>query len=231
MSSARRRRARRVPFASPPELAAPADDALLVGAPSVILVGMRTLGLLIAVMLAGCFDHGQREVVPGPVPDFAVPVYDSGAPPQQLADGGGDLLGSGRAQPMTTAPLHIQANASINIPPGQVGFAVTADGLGGYRVAWVDTASANRRYHGSVFDDGTFSQISAVGMQYATANGGRLDFESAPGAGSEGYVDFVSSVDPIVVDGLVGASGGTLFYVDAGGLTRAVPTPATFTSP
>jgi hypothetical protein len=184
--------------------------------------------------LAGC--SGGRHEHPGgfvggsfPAIDLAVSLpADAGA---FSTDGGVYTLGSGRAQPGATTPLHVLANASIAVPAGQVGFAVTADGQGGYRVTWVDTAGANRRYHGSIFDDGTFSQITSIGMQYASANGGRLDFESAPGAGQEGYVDFVSSVDPIVVDALVGASGGAIFFVDGSGLTRAVATPATLTSP
>lgn len=193
---------------------------------------MRSFGLILALAVIGCSDHERGGGFIGgdlPAVDLAVPSLADAAPPS--GDGGADFLGSGRAQPAASMPLHIQANASISIPPGQVGFAVTADGLGGYRVAWVDTAGANRRYHGSIFDNGSFSQISSVGMQYATANGGRLDFESAPGAGTAGYVDFVSSVDPVVVDALNGSGGSALYYVDTSGLTRAVATPATFTSP
>jgi hypothetical protein len=193
---------------------------------------MRSLGLILALLFVGCSERGGGGGWGEgfPAPDLAVPSLGNGGTPAP-DDGGASFLGSGRAQPAATAPLHVLANASINIPAGQVGFAVTADGLGGYRVAWVDTAAANRRYHGSVFDAGTFSQITTVGMRYATANGGRLDFESAPGAGSSGYVDFVSSVDPIVVDALNGKNGSALFYVDTSGVTRGVATPATFTSP
>jgi hypothetical protein len=190
---------------------------------------MRSLGFLLTVALVGCAAREHDEW--GYVPDLAAPVaQDAGAPPSP-GDGGAALLGSGRAQPAATTARHILANASIDIPPGQVGFAITADGQGGYRVAWVDTAGANRRYHGSVFVAGSFSQLSSVGMQYVMATGERLDFQSAPGAGTTGYVDFVTSVDPITVDGLVGSSDATLFYVDGSGVARSVATPATLTSP
>lgn len=176
---------------------------------------------------AGCWGRGHG----GDFDHFdqSIPVLaDAGV---SASPDGGDTLGSGRAAPAATDPLHVRANASVTVPFGEVGFVVTANGRGGYRVTWVDTAGAGRRYHGSIYDDGSFTQILHEGMQYAVADAGRLDFESAPGAGQSGYVDFVSSVDPIVVDVLDGESDGTIYYVDGNGVTRSVPTPATFTSP
>jgi hypothetical protein len=196
---------------------------------------MRTLGLGLVLVAAGCFGGGGDGDGWGSRPppwlfDQAAPTpSDGGAPAPD--DGGGALLGSGRAQPAAGAALHVRANASIYFPDAQTGFTVTANGNGGYRVAWVDNAGANRRYHGSVFVAGTFAQISSMGMEYAIANGGRLDFQSAPGAGAVGYVDFVSSVDPIVVDVLDGSRDGQLWYVGSDGVTYTVPTAATFTSP
>ena len=56
-------------------------------------------------------------------------------------------------------------------------------------------------------------------------------FESRPGAGTVGYVDFVAATDPITVDVLAGAQGGLVYYTDGGGFMQTAGTPATFTSP
>jgi hypothetical protein len=186
--------------------------------------------LLGVILCTGCFVHEEDDVfVPQP-PDLAVAVAVDLAGPG--ADGGATTtLGSGRARPADQSPLHVQAGADVTVPAGQYGFIVTANGAGGYRVGWVDAAGAGLRYHGSIFVHGAFSQISSTGMNYATASGERLDFESQPGAGTLGYVDFVASNDPVTVDVLAGAQNGTLYYTDGNSLTQTAPTPATFTSP
>jgi hypothetical protein len=184
------------------------------------------------ILLTGCFVQEEDDVfVPQQYPDLAVAYpADSGTPAD---DGGGTTttLGSGRARPADQTPLHVAAGADVTVPNGSYGFTVTANGGGGYRVAWVDTAGAGLRYHGSVFVHGGFSQISSTGMNYASATGERLDFESRPGAGTLGYVDFVAATDPITVDVLAGAQGGTFFYTDGNGVAQTAGTPATFTSP
>jgi hypothetical protein len=199
-----------------------------------------TLGLTAALGLtataalgAGCFHTDEDDIYVAPAP------YDLSVPPgpTDLAarrdDGGGTTtnLGSGRARPADSTPLHVNAGGSVTVPDGQYGFTVTANGQGGYRVAWVDATGAGLRYHGSIFIHGSYSQVSSTGMNYATANGERLDFESQPGAGQLGYVDFVSSSDPITVDVLAGAQLGTLYYDDVNDVTQTILTPATFTSP
>jgi hypothetical protein len=125
----------------------------------------------------------------------------------------------------------VQPGGSVTIPDGEYGFTVTANGQGGYRVAWVDAAGVGLRFHGSVFVHGSFSQISSTGMNYATASGERLDFESQPGAGALGYTDFVTSTDPITVDVLAGSQDGSLWFDDGNGVTETANTPGTFTSP
>lgn len=191
---------------------------------------MRSLFLVGVIALTGCWSQEEDDQF-FPAPDLSMPVA-----PVDLAgvsdDGGAATsLGSGRARPADQTPQHVQAGGSVTVPDGQYGFTVTANGQGGYRVAWVDAANAGLRYHGSVFVHGSFSQISSTGMNYATANGERLDFESAPGFGTLGYVDFVTSTDPITVDVLAGAQPGTLWYPDGTGTTTATTTPGTFTSP
>jgi hypothetical protein len=183
------------------------------------------------IFLTGCFVHEEDDIfIPQPEADLSVPAVPdlSGSP----GDGGGPAtnLGSGRARPADRTALHLLANGSATVPNGQFGFTVTANGQGGYRVAWVDAAAVGLRFHGSIFVHGSFSQVSSLGMSYATAAGERLDFESQPGAGSLGYVDFVSSTDPITVDVLAGAQDGTLYF-NAGGIQQTAITPATFTSP
>jgi hypothetical protein len=192
---------------------------------------MRSLLLVGVIAFAGCFTQEEDDQF-FPVPDLSMPTA-----PVDLAgastDGGATMtsLGSGRARPADQPAAHVLAGGSLTTPDGQYGFTVTANGQGGYRVAWVDPSLVGLRFHGSVFVHGSFSQISSTGMNYATANGERLDFESAPGAGQLGYVDFVSSTDPITVDVLAGSQGGTIWFPDTNGTVTMTITPATFTSP
>jgi hypothetical protein len=183
------------------------------------------------ILLTGCFFHEEDDIyVPVPLPDLSVALPDLSGP----GDDGGSTpatLGSGRARPADSAPIHVLAGGSVTVPNGEFAFTVTANGAGGYRVAWVDTAGANLRYHGSIFVHGSFSDVTSTGMNYATASGERLDFESRPGAGTLGYVDFVASTDPITVDVLAGAQNSILYYTDGGGFMQTVSSPATFTSP
>jgi hypothetical protein len=183
------------------------------------------------ILLTGCFFHEEDDVyVPPPPPDLSVLVPDlSTARDSGMTGMTTTALGSGRARPADSAALHVFAGGSVTVPNGEYGFTVTANGQGGYRVAWVDAAAVGLRFHGSIFVHGSFSQITSTGMNYATAAGERLDFESQPGAGSLGYVDLVASTDPITVDVLAGAADGTLYYTD--GNPQTVVTPATFTSP
>jgi len=192
---------------------------------------MRSLFLVGVIALTGCFVQEEDDTVPF-VPDLSVP---SG--PADLASANNDggtaptTLGSGRARPADQTAQHVQANGSVTVPDGDYGFTVTANGQGGYRVAWVDAANVGLRFHGSIFVHGSFSQIQSTGMNYATATGERLDFESQPGAGSLGYVDFVSSTDPITIDVLAGSQPGSIWFPDGSGTTTATTTPGTFTSP
>jgi hypothetical protein len=185
--------------------------------------------LLVGVItITACFSNVEDDVfIEGPPPDLSFPATDG---PRLLGDGGSNL-GSGRGRPADSTPLHVNAGGSVTVPDGQYGFTVTANGQGGYRVAWVDAAGAGLRYHGSIFIHGSFEQVSSTGMNYATASGERLDFESQPGAGQLGYVDFVSSSDPITLDVLAGAQPGTIWYDDLNDFAQTIVTPATFTSP
>jgi hypothetical protein len=185
------------------------------------------------ICITGCFNTVEDDVFIPETPDLAVAsdLSQTDGPPS-LPSGPG--LGSGRARPpdqSAQATQHISPGASVSVPDQQYGFTVTANGQGGYRVAWVDAASVGLRFHGSVFVHGSFDQIQSVGMNYATASGERLDFESKPGAGTLGYVDFVSSTDPITVDALAGSQPGLFFFVDGNGTSTTTSTPATFTSP
>jgi len=185
--------------------------------------------LLGVICVTGCWNAVDDVYIPE-TPDLAVAAIDLA---QNPTDGGppSTTLGSGRARPADQTPQNISPGASVTVPDGQYGFTVTANGQGGYRVAWVDAAGVGLRFHGSVFVHGSFDQLSSVGMNYATATGERLDFESKPGAGTLGYVDFVSSTDPITVDALAGSQPGLFFFVDGNNTSTTTSTPATFTSP
>jgi hypothetical protein len=189
--------------------------------------------IFLTLGLAGCFWHEEDDIfIPMPERDLSMEVPDLATRPNN-SDGGmpGSTLGSGRARPADQTARHVLAGGSVTVPNGQYGFTVTANGQGGYRVAWVDAALVGLRFHGSIFLHGSFSGVTSTGMNYATANGERLDFESMPGAGQLGYVDFVASSEPITIDVLAGSQPGSLWYSDDNGAMQTTPAPATFTSP
>src|SRR5262245_52466700 len=97
--------------------------------------------LLVCLFLVGGCHRGDDDDLPPPRvrPDLSAQVFDLAPRPQ--SDGGVPTgLGSGRARPAASTPLHVGPNQSANVPDGEYGFTVTANGSGGWRVAWADAA-------------------------------------------------------------------------------------------
>jgi hypothetical protein len=149
----------------------------------------------------------------------------------------------GTFTPGTSDPMpglyHLTPNASAFIPSGQRGFAITANGQGGYRIAWSDhstqtTTTTPRTFTGSVTTTGTFSGVQKVyGSEQITTTGGRLTFASQPLDQLHG-VDLMSSVDPIVITGQIdGSAVDVRFYFSTNptGPTSATDDPITVRSP
>ena len=174
------------------------------------LVGLMSLSLL----FTGCIVHETDT----PPPSNTGPVY-AGSPP-----------------PVGTPGYRVAANASVTMPDGDLGFLVTANGAGGYRVAWTDTQGTPALFSGTLTTDGSFdySQLGVVGapsVEETASN--RIDFSSRPGAAIDG-IDLVSSSDPIYLTAYVdGRMDGFSIYFDdpAAGPSVSNYDPVSFSSP
>jgi hypothetical protein len=194
-----------------------------------------TLALAAALSLtaAGCFvapDPEPRPVTPapstGPTPTpvpTPTPALDAPAPLGALG-----MLG-----------YHVRAGASAALPDGDLGYVVTANGAGGYRVIWSDTYGSAAHFSGTITTDGQFDpnqlqHYSGGENIWLSSDLRTLYFDSVPGSVIDG-VDLVSSTDPIYLDGTVdGSHGGFSVYfsgADSGQLLRSAYNPVAFTSP
>jgi hypothetical protein len=134
---------------------------------------------------------------------------------------------------------HVRANASATIPDGDIGYLITSNGTGGWRIAWVDTANSPAQFQGTVTTDTAFdpqSTFKLAGTETVTfTSTNRIDFGSVPGATVNG-VDFaVTGPDVIYVDLTVegGRSGFGIFFTGAttGQVLDSPDNPVAFTSP
>ncbi len=135
---------------------------------------------------------------------------------------------------------HVAANAGAVLPADRRGFVVTADGAGGYRVAWSDLADdSTSEFSGSITSDGTFDATQLHGLTgledlSLSDDGATLTFASTPGVRLDG-VDLVASTDPIYVDARIdGVRDGFLLYftgAQSGAQLASDYNPVAFTSP
>ena len=154
--------------------------------------------------------------------------------------GGGPVLDA--PEPLGVAQMlgyHVARNASAVLPAGDLGYVVTADGVGGYRLVWSDTLDSAATFSGSITTDGVFDASQLHGFSGAeditlSADGGTITFSSVPGANLDG-VDLVSSTDPIYADLQVeGSHGGFGIYftgAESGAQLNSAYDPVAFTSP
>lgn len=132
---------------------------------------------------------------------------------------------------------HVRANASSALPANEIGFVVTANGVGGYRLAWAAFIGSASTFSGSIFTDGTFDPRQLIGLsgreQIAlTTDYREIDFSSVPNDQPDG-VDFVPSTDPIYVDLRIDGGTAHIFFTgaDTGRVYRSPYDPVAFTSP
>jgi hypothetical protein len=159
--------------------------------------------------------------------------------------GGGGTGPSGpaldAARPLGQAQMlgyRVQANASAELPAGDLGFVITANGQGGYRVTWSDTYGSAANFTGYITTDGYFDASQVRGYSGAedislSADAGMVTFSSVPGSYVDG-VDVVSTTDPIYLDLRVdGARSGFGVYftgAESGLQLSADYNPVAFTS-
>ena len=134
---------------------------------------------------------------------------------------------------------HVSAGAASELPNGDIGFVVTANGSGGYRLTWSDTLNSPAHFAGSITCDTTFDPTQLKGYSgyeniSLSSDDSTITFDSVPGNQLDG-VDLVSGSDPIYVDLTVDGShsGFSIYFTGAhtGELLTAQYDPVAFTSP
>ena len=183
---------------------------------STALRSLKSLSLitLLGLSATGCFvvhDHGG-----GVTGDPAVPLGAQAMP-----------------------GYRVRANAASELPANDRGFIITANGNGGYRVAWSDFSGSSSEYTGTISTDGQFDPtqllpISGHESLTLAADNRSFTFDSTPGGDLDG-VDMVSSTDPIYLDALVDGShvGFGIYFTGAESslLQSSDYDPVAFTSP
>ena len=133
----------------------------------------------------------------------------------------------------------VAANAAAELPAGDLGFVITANGQGGYRVTWSDTYGSAAAFTGYITTDGYFDASQVRGYSGAediqmSADGSTITFGSSPGSYVDG-VDLVSSTDPIYLDLRVdnAQTGFGIYFTGAesGAQLSSDYNPVAFTSP
>ncbi len=132
---------------------------------------------------------------------------------------------------------HVRAGAASDVPGDEVGFVVTANGQGGYRIAWVAVDGSVSSFSGNVTSDGVIDPSSIApfsGREQITLSSDRrsIDFSSVPSSAPDG-LDFVPSTDPIYVDLRIDGAAAQIYFTgaDTSRLFRSQYNPVAFTSP
>lgn len=132
---------------------------------------------------------------------------------------------------------HVRAGADSVLPADVAGFVVTANGLGGYRIAWSGFTGLAQLFTATVTSDGPFIPSSIVGLSgreriTLTTDNAQLDVQSAPDGTVEG-VDFVPLTEPIYVDLRIDGAPAPIFFTgaDSGRQRQSLYDPVSFTSP
>ncbi len=188
--------------------------------------------LTFGLVASGCIVAGDPAPYNGPGPAPAPAPAPAPQPAPQLD----------APRPLGAAAMlgyRVLPNASAELPAGDLGFVVTANGQGGYRVTWSDTYGSAANFQGVITTDGYFDVNQVRGYSgaesiYVSSDARSISFSSTPGANVDG-VDLVSSTDPIYVDLTVdGARSGFGIYFtggESGGQLNSAYNPVAFTSP
>ncbi|MCU1280923.1 MAG: hypothetical protein JWM53_4469 [bacterium] len=132
---------------------------------------------------------------------------------------------------------HVRAGAASEVPGDEVGFVVTANGQGGYRLAWVAVDGSLSSFSGTASSDGVIDPASIAPFSgreniQLSRDGRTLDFSSVPSGAADG-LDFVPSADPIYVDLRIDGAAAQIFFTgaDTSRLYLSQYNPVAFTSP
>jgi len=132
---------------------------------------------------------------------------------------------------------HLRAGAASEVPGDDVGFVITANGLGGYRLAWVALDGNLSVFDATIESDGVFIPASTQPLSgretiTATSDGLTLTATSVPGSAADG-VDFVPTVDPVYVDARIDGQPANIYFTgaDSSRLRVTALAPVASTSP
>jgi hypothetical protein len=132
---------------------------------------------------------------------------------------------------------HLRAGAASEVPGDAVGFVVTANGLGGYRLAWVAFDGNASTFDVTVESDGVFDPASTLPLSgnetiTQTTDNRTLTAASVPSSAPDG-VDFVPSADPIYVDARIDGAPADIYFTgaDTSRVRVTALDPVAFTSP
>ncbi len=132
---------------------------------------------------------------------------------------------------------HVAAGAATQVPDGADGFVVTANGQGGYRIAWVAFAGSTSLFSAHVTCDTQFDPSSVQGLSgreqiTLAADATTIDAQSVAD-GTADVIDLVSLTDPIYVDLRTDGAAAPVYFTgaDTGRLLQSSFNPVAFTSP
>jgi hypothetical protein len=194
-------------------------------------MSLNVINKLLLFGFAGVLVTGATGCIVTPEP------VDQGPPPTHYTPPPADqpvVLGAQAA-----LGYHVLAGAASELPAGDIGFVITANGQGGYRLTWSDTLGSTAEFAGTITCDSTFDPTQLKGYSgYETitlsSDNRTITFDSVPGSALDG-VDLVSGSDPIYVDMTVNGihSGFSIYFTGAQSslLLTSQYDPVAFTSP
>jgi hypothetical protein len=133
--------------------------------------------------------------------------------------------------------FHIVPNGSSAIPVGDIGYLITANGQGAYRLVWIDTLNSPACFSGILSTTGTFDASQTrkySGQETISASAANeIRFASVPGSTLQG-IDVTPSTDPLYVDAYIDGNpvAVNIYYSRIPGTAESANAdPAAFTSP
>jgi hypothetical protein len=192
------------------------------------------LTLIVAVFAVAT---GCTVEEPAPEPYHPQPTGGTANPPPPVPSPAIDAPRPLGAQGMLG--YRVLADGSATLPAGDIGFLVTANGNGGYQIAWTDTAGSAAHFSGTLTTDGTFDASQTThysGYENVTVSPDlrTISFDSTPGSAVDG-VATVSSTDPVYLDAYVDGvpTGFDIVFVGADSRQSISSSynPVAFTSP
>jgi hypothetical protein len=136
---------------------------------------------------------------------------------------------------------HVRAGAATGIPTNDVGFAVTANGRGGFGIGFASFQGAPQTFTAtltcdSTFDPGQISTVSGYEQVTVSADNRTIQVSGVPGdlplGGPEG-VEVVPLADPLYLTADIDGAAAHIYFTggETGFVVISAYDPVAFTSP